>query len=318
VIAAFIALAASAAAPAAADCTEKNSSPARIEAVTAQPQQWLDRCVKLSGIAGGLVLHSSLDTMYRSARYGDDGNRILANLKHRIGIDSQELRGHPVLRTEARRIEVIGRVDSCERRRERIVAAGGIPFLGGYCHYEGGPTVVVASYRIVSGQHERLVGEAERRRVGDLVEPPGDWEWRDALEGLARNFAAALRAADRTRLASLLSYGESLEEERIVSILREPAYRELREGIPGEIRLFTQAKGGRFRSSESGYVFAHLCYCRTRDCSGRWPIASRDADAGLHRPYVCVSVSGRAAPPAKLDLYADAEGGWLAEPARFD
>lgn len=256
--------------------------------------------------------------MYRSSRYGEDGTRVPANLRHRIGLDSQELRVHPLLGRQARRVEVIGRVDSCERRAERIVAAGGIPFLGGYCHYDGGPTLVATPYWIVSGQHERLVGEAQRRRVGDLVEPPIDWEWRDELEAVARDFADAVRAADRRRLASLLSYGQSLEEERIVSILREPAYRELREGRPGELRLFTQAVGGRFRPGDSGHVFAHLCYCRTADCSGRWPIASRDADAGPDRPYVCVSVSGRITPPAALSLYAEPGGGWLAEPAPSD
>jgi hypothetical protein len=313
-IALFLALAA----PHPADCTAANSTTTTIEAITAQPKLWLDRCVKISGIAGGLVLHSDLDSMYRSARYNKEGRRSPDHFERRIGLDSQELRTHPLLTREARRIEVIGRVDSCERRTERIVAAGGIPFLGGYCHYEGGPTVVATSYRIVSRQYERLVGEAQRRRVGNLVEPPPDWEWRDELEGMARNFAAAVRARDRPRLASLLSYGQSLEEERIVSILREPAYRELRDGVPGEIRLFTTAVGGRFRPGDSGHVFAHLCYCRTLDCSGRWPITSRDADAGRDRPYVCVAVSGRIAPPPNLSLYADAEGGWLAEPAQSD
>lgn len=297
-------------------CTLRNSAATTVETIAANPERWLDRCVRLSGIAGALDLHSSLDSLYRSTRFGEDGNYVPANLKRRIGIDSVELRAHPLLRREARRIEAIGRVDSCERRVQRIRAQGGIPFLGGYCHYESGPTVVVASYKIVSSQYRRLTGEAQRRRVGNLVEPPGDWEWRSALEAVARDFAAAVRAADRDRLAALLSYGEGLEEQRIESIFQSPAYRPMREGRVGETRIFTHTIGGRFRPSDNGHVFAHICYCRTPDCAGRWPIASRDADAGPDRPYVCISASGRIAPPAKLDLYAGDEVGWLAEPAR--
>lgn len=299
-------------------CTARNSTATTIEAITSDPERWLDRCVRLSGIAGGLVLHSSRESMYRTSRYGEDGNRIPANLRSRIGLDSRELRVHPLLRREARRIELFGRVDTCERRTQRIRAAGGIPFLGGYCHYEAGPTVAVAGYRIVSGQYRRLVGEAQRRRVGDLVEPPPEWEWRDELEKVARDFAEAVRSADRPRLAAFLSYGEGMEEKQIEAILQSPAYTPLRAGHKGEIRIFTHMIGGRFRPSDSGHVFAHLCYCRTPDCAGRWPIASRDADAGASRPYVCVTVSGRIAPPQKLEMSAGQEGGWLAEPARFD
>jgi hypothetical protein len=295
-------------------CTPEQAVAATIEAITATPDQWLDRCVTLSGIADGIVLHAGLEQMYRTSRFAENGNFDPANLRHQIGIDRQELRGHPQLRARATNIQVTGVVDSCQRRSQRIIDAGGIPFLGGYCHYYRGPTVVVSSYTISDRQHKRLTGEAARQRVGNLVEPPADWEWRDELERIAANFAAAMRAGDRVRLGELLSYGSSMEQERIEQILTAPAYRQLRDGTAGNLKLFTHMIGGRFRSDDSGHVFAHLCYCRTSDCSGRWPIASRDADAGRGRPYVCTSISGRIAPPEELSMSAPEGGGWLAEP----
>jgi hypothetical protein len=297
-------------------CTPERAVATTIETITAAPDQWLDRCVTVAGIADGILLHSGLEELYRASRFGEDGNWIPANLRHRIGIDRQELRGHPQLRARATRIAVTGVVDSCERRWDRIVAAGGIPFLGGYCHYYKGPTIVVSSYSISDQHYERLVGEAARKEVGNLIEPPPDWQWRDELEEVGRSFAAAVRAGDRQRLRAMLSYGEPLEEERIDEVLSSPAYREMRDGGSGEVRIFTHTVGGRFRPTDDGHVSAYLCYCRTGDCTGRWPISLRDADAGEDRPYLCINAAGWIAPPAQLELHAPEGGGWLAEPRR--
>jgi hypothetical protein len=284
-----------------------------IETINAAPEKWLDRCVTVTGIADGIVLHAGLKEMYR-ARYGADGNPRPTDLRSRIGIDRQELRGHPQLKARATRISVTGTVDTCKRRWDRIVAAGGVPFLGGYCHYYQGATIVVSSYSITGPTYDRLVGEAARREVGNLVEPPEDWEWRDELEAVGRDFAAAVRTADRGKLQAMLGFGEPLETQRIDHLLRSSTYRSLRDGAPGEMRIFTHMIGDRFHPPGTGHVAAYLCYCRTRNCAGRWPISSRDADAGEDRPYLCVAASGRIAAPAALDLHPPEGGGWLGEP----
>jgi hypothetical protein len=297
-------------------CTPEHAEATTVEAITTAPQRWLDRCVTISGISGGIELFSSVEGMYRTGRFAADGNFDPADLRHRIGIDRQELRGNAGLRRRATQIRVTGRVDSCERRFQRVVDAGGVPFLGGYCHSHKGPTIIVSDYAISNRTFQRLVGDAARQRVGDLIEVPVDWEWRDELEKSKRDFASAVRAGDRHRLSNLLSYGSGLEEKRITHILTAPAYQELREGRSGEVKILSRTVGGRFKPSGNGYVSAYFCYCRTRNCSGRWPIASVDADAGEERPYVCVNVSGRIADPPRLEMYAPDDGGWLAEPRR--
>lgn len=300
-------------------CTPERATRTTVEAIAAEPARWLDRCVTISGIANGVRLHANVDAIYRFSRLGADGNPVPADRKLHVGIDRQELRANPKLRARATRIEVTGTVDSCQRRSQRIIDAGGIPFLGGYCHYFKGPTIVVTRYSISPQQYTRLVGEDARRRVGSLVEPPQDWEWRDELETVGHDFAAAVRTGDRTRLAELLSYGAPLEGERIDTLLTGPAYRQMREGRVGKVKLLVRAVNGRFESgiaSSDGHTFAHLCYCKTADCEGLWPIASIDADAGADRPYVCASVSGRIAPPAEPEMSVSEDGGWLAEPRR--
>lgn len=297
-------------------CSPEEAVATTIEAIRTAPDQWLDKCVTVSGIAESIRLHSSLDTLYRSSQFGEDGNSIDENQRHHIGIDRQELRSNPDLRARATRIEVTGVVDSCERRSERIRAQGGIPFLSGYCHYYGGPTIVISSYTISSERFERLTGQEARGRVGNLIEPPRDWDWRDELESVAHDFAEAVHTGDRARLAAMLSYGPGVEEERIEAVLTSPAYRELREEKPGELKLFTHALGGRFVQRDRDHVGATMCFCRTGDCDGLWPISSLDADAGTGRPYVCIYASGRVRPSADLEVNAPKDGGWLAEPKR--
>jgi hypothetical protein len=36
--------------------------------------------------------------------------------------------------------------------------------------------------------------------------------------------------------------------------------------------------------------FATVCYCREKDCTGRWPIATFDADNLRTRPYACTQI----------------------------
>jgi hypothetical protein len=34
-----------------------------------------------------------------------------------------------------------------------------------------------------------------------------------------------------------------------------------------------------------------VCWCRTADCEGRWPVLSRDADNNPARPYLCAETN---------------------------
>lgn len=68
------------------------------------------------------------------------------------------------------------------------------------------------------------------------------------------------------------------------------------------------------RSDDSPQDLA-VCYCRTDDCSGLWPIAMIDADANEYRPYACLnrSISPRSYRGRVDYLYLDTEAA-LQEP----
>src|SRR6218665_3609320 len=134
-------LAAAQPAPESRPCTQREAVRATVAEIGRDPQRFLDRCVTVTGPYAGVSMFSGREGMYLLDRYGADGNPVPGSQVHRIGIDSQDMRSLQLRFPQV--TTVTGRVDLCRRRYDRIAAAGGIPFLGGYCHYYEGPTIVV-------------------------------------------------------------------------------------------------------------------------------------------------------------------------------
>jgi hypothetical protein len=59
---------------------------------------------------------------------------------------------------------------------------------------------------------------------------------------------------------------------------------------------------------------ATICFCRTADCSDRWPIAFNDADNDPWRPYACIQAKPRDDGPGRIVLNTPIGVGWLREP----
>ena len=57
---------------------------------------------------------------------------------------------------------------------------------------------------------------------------------------------------------------------------------------------------------------AEACFCRTKDCSAKWPVASRDADNQISRPYACIHVTPTGEGGYEADASVDSDG--LPEP----
>jgi hypothetical protein len=304
-------------------CTARGAIRTDVVAIARAPERFLDRCVTVTGALAGIRMYSGREGLYLTSRFGPDGNPTAADLQHRIGIDKQEIRNlrmpHPM------RATVTGRVDSCERRGERArarrTAQGEIPIvmLTGYCHYQGGPTIVVDAYEIGQQGYERMTGEAARRRYGNIALIPADWPHRAALEQLAAQFLAALRTGDRAALAALhdIRPGSTNESDRaqLFSLLDDPAspFVQLRRAAPSQSAIFVTSREG--AAIPEDYVSGILCFCRTGDCATRWPIAFNDADNGPDRPYVCTKVEPRDGGPIRARLRTPTRG-WLAEPSR--
>lgn len=303
-------------------CTRASAVQASVTDIGRNPGRYLDQCVRVTGLFSGVRMYSGRDGIYLTSRFGADGNYLPANLVHRIGIDNQQMRS---LRLRGLvRAEVIGRVDSCGRRSQRIIDAGGIPFLGGYCHYERGPSVVVNEYRLLRGRAERLIGERARHDFGNIVQAPLGWRHRAGLEAVAGNFLAALRARDRQRMAQLHEIPAGTDNEyhrRMLRMLAEDEaspFADVRRQASPQMAIFlTSRQGVPLEQQASARAAGIICFCRGPDCSDRWPISGVDVDNAPERPYACTRVEprGTGARGAILST-SSAEQAFLAEPAR--
>ncbi|HWT13046.1 MAG TPA: hypothetical protein VN231_09870 [Allosphingosinicella sp.] len=300
-------------------CSRDGAISATVAEIARDPDRFLDRCVTVTGALAGIRMYSGREGLYLAHRVGRNGNPVAANLAHRIGIDSQDLRElrmrYPQLTT------VTGRVDSCERRSARIVAAGGIPFLGGYCHYEGGPTIVVDAYNLTEQRFERMIGEEARREFGNLAAMPPDWPHRPRVEAMATEFLGALRAGDRAKLSELHGIrGEEDEHDRalLFSLLedRDSVFAEIRQASSPQSAVFVSAaEDGTPLAAPEGPA-ALVCFCRGPDCAGRWPIAGNDANNEPRRPFACTRVEPSEEDALGATLRTPIGGGWVTEPAQ--
>jgi hypothetical protein len=274
----------------------------------------------VTGALAGIRMFSGRDGIYLVSRYGPDGDVPAENLRHQIGIDSQEIRGlrlrHPM------RATVTGRVETCGRRYARILAEPRgpdeiiVPSLGGYCHWFSGPTIQVDRYALSDQGYERLTGEAARSRYGNLSVIPDDWPLRERLEAFAREFLASLRSGYRASLANL--HDEAENDAVVRSLLDDPnsVFAPFRRAPPSQTRIFVTARDHPARL-DPNMVSGILCFCRAGDCSDRWPISAFDADNDPARPYACTIVQGQdwTARGARLETPIRGRG-YLSEPAR--
>jgi hypothetical protein len=299
-------------------CTAAESIETSVTEIAGDPDRFLDRCVTVTGAMAGISLYSGREGMYLSHRFGPDGNYVPEARVHRIGIDRQDLRALGLAYPQ--RTTVTGRVDTCERRYARIEAAGGMPLLGGYCHYHRGPTIVVDAYSVTEQRYERMTGEAARARFGDLAFMPQNWPTRRAAEAVIAEFLAALRDGDRAKLADLHEFVDEENRHRqgvLFSMLEDPhsVFAGLRREVPLQTAYFVLA-------AEDGTLFgrdyegpsATVCFCRTADCTGLWPISLNDANNAPDRPYACTKIESRDYRPGRPVLTTFIAGGWLTEP----
>jgi hypothetical protein len=112
---------------------------------------------------------------------------------------------------------------------------------------------------------------------GDLV-PVAAGGASVAPDSNIKMFLEALRAGDRPTL-SRLAGGNDFAAERLFA--GDTAIADLKQPVERPMQIFTLA-------APKDNVAAVACWCRTKDCAKKWPIALRDADNQISRPYACV------------------------------
>jgi hypothetical protein len=313
-----------------AACTPRTATPTTVTDIGESLDDYLGRCVTVSGPASSIALFSSVEGIYRSQRLAADGNPDPAEARrHRLGLYSRDGEIRRMRSANLPWLTVTGIVDSCERKQKRAQAAArdSIIMMSGYCHYYGGAVIDAVAFSVDrSKTPRRLTGEGARRRVGDLVSAPADWPHLAAMRSLGDEFRAAVGRGDRAALAEMHGINakpdgqDSALVESLVADAGSP-FAELRRDPTLPMAIFIRrsdlerARAGRPPEAP----FGTICFARRSAPGIAWPISANDADNDPARPYACTFVAWRDWAARKIGLDTRlSRGGWLAEPARSD
>jgi hypothetical protein len=281
-------------------CSARNSERVTIPQISADPQKYRGRCIAVEGVMQRASLFESVDGLYLQPP--DILNPASNGL--RIGLDN--ISRH--FSERYRHVSILGRVQDCETVRSCVhasAAEGEVVMVNGYCHYFNGPYVFVHDLELRRGPaFERRMGDYGRDGYGDLGPAPEDWPHRATVDALASEFLRALRSNDRERLAGLHFRDVGLDwkddETALLHFLlsaRDSPFASIRTSqTPPErvvlverLREWRPQREGSSGNELSDYT-ATVCFCREKSCTGRWPIATFDADNIPARPYACTTV----------------------------
>lgn len=306
------------------DCSASNAVEATVRQIASNPMEYIARCVNVLGVMRGVDLFEDVDGVYLEPADtldpSSDGAQIgLDNLGKRYSEDYQH-------------VAIIGRVQDCEEARACAQASAGpdsIVMVAGYCHMANGAYIWIEELRRRKGRpFERQMGSVARPGYGDLIPAPPDWIHRAKIASLANEFLEVVQAEDAERLLALHYRNVGLdwedEEAELVRFIlkdRSSPFREFRNRLERpqtEIFVRRESLDLEGERGSSNYQ-ATVCFCREADCSGRWPIATFDADNLRTRPYVCTTIDPYFIGRTTVPHFTTALGKvGLAEPKRRD
>jgi hypothetical protein len=294
-------------------CTAARAVTVSIEAIRAD-EQWQTRCVRVRGIQVGWRLYDSRLAMLESrSAWGSEEARHSLPLLRRAGMGV-------VRRDRAAEVEVIGIVQSCalandsaaEEQREHPET---IIMVAGYCHTSLEPYLLVRSVRVASPRpvyrlletevpigQRRLVPVSGSDRQVENLRAVAQTLFRAVLDGNERAAVPLIAPDLQSRQALTAGPHADWVRERTAearALFRRASARNsaFRSALPPDQRqeiVLGAALYGEAPESEAeraaGADLSHLtiCWCRLRDCGGRWPVLDSDADNHPSRPYACV------------------------------
>jgi hypothetical protein len=287
------------------DCTRAHAVTTTIEAVQADYRSWSGRCVSLQGIeADGLLFADRYATLERDGVFGEDARRhiVLYPLRDRLA--------------SPRWVEVTGMIGSCADHHAAVSAMQDeqpdlIIMVSGYCHTSLATYVHPIAIRRLSLAPIARLAEAEVQvdRRG-LVEAPSDLPGVADHAAKARALAAVMATGDGAGYVRLTrpEVQDALDGERAEKPVPDWVRRELKAVqrefarstwlrrnfaamgplSPARERIFVdRADLAAARKDGDAVSTFFTCWCRTKDCTGRWPVAAFDADNDPARPYLC-------------------------------
>jgi hypothetical protein len=305
------------------ECSPSVAEVATVPRIAADADGYQGRCVRIDGVMRTHYLYESVDGVYLQPP--DSLNPASSGFA--LGLDNVAKR----YSEDYRHVSVVGRVQDCGTVREAVnasVVEDQIVFISGYCHYHDGPYLWVKHLKIRPGApFERRMGNYDRKDYGDIEPVPADWPHRAMIEELAGKFLTALRAGDRDTLADIhfrnvgLAWKED-EAQLLKFLLKAPKspFASIRHGNGPPHQIILASRSLLYPEPEhaddaADDYSAIVCFCRTGDCTGRWPIATFDADNLPTRPYACTHIGPYLHDRKKVPHFTTSiKKGGLAEP----
>ena len=267
-------------------CAPTNAEKATVAAIAADPTAWIGKCVTMPAIYSNEQLYADQDAIYGASK------NVIGGFADGKGAIEGFWNG-----------QFTGRVADCAAA-ERELALGllrspGISVNGRTmgCLEPKGPFLLFMSQRDLKPVTlTRRLRKQAGANGGNLRPAPADWAQLPAVRKAAGEIIEALRNGDR---AALSHYGmRDFAIERVLGN-SDTAIADLRKPGDRPVQVFVHA------SSDTAFK-SEACYCRTKDCSAKWPIARRDADNQASRPYACIAIDGRMESGGAWVLEADA------------
>lgn len=276
--------------------------------VTRSPQTYLGKCIEMRGIASRGRLYADRDAYYRDSPHAGSTGMT----EGVVGLYG--LRLLDVHLAELTTVDVTGRLHECVPDQ---------PYTWGYCITYAPGRVAVGAQTIedLDETPVRLIGEDNRRRVGDLRLVAADWPHLAEAAPLAGKALAALKARDWSGLVTLGGYVGQPDERSMDRLRRalEPARTPALEAAgSGQVKWFEVVPAADVKV-EPGDWAAEACVCRFNDCGDLWPISKMDAGAPSERPYLCLIVHRESGAPTirpEIEFTGLREPGWTLRAAR--
>ncbi|WP_293700922.1 MULTISPECIES: hypothetical protein [unclassified Sphingopyxis] len=281
---------------AASACSATDGPTMTIGEITVLGDMAIGRCVTVDGWALGYFLQADNEARYRQQRIYNDYTSTGVVL----GLYGRDRGAPPAI------IRATGRIDSCKAVYDRIIAAGDIPFLGGFCHYHYG-LVINASSVTEIGKPDivRIPANAAAPGIGNLSRMV-DGKARDTLLATFAPLLDALVKRDGAALRQLLRIesGAPMTEDRLAErVAALTAADSPVTALPSDGSAVVEVFGWReplwadektrmgnaaaMANTTSGIV----CAAPPRTAEERlWPIDDADAGFARGRPYVCARI----------------------------
>lgn len=309
-------------------CTPQAAVPATIGQIAADWQSWIGKCVTIEGIEWGFSLLTDREALIEEGGlYGE--NAKLSMALYPDGTPTQK---------SPRWVRVTGEVGSCalanaEASAEMDANPGTIIMVSGYCHTSLQTYLSRTAIKLLDRPTPLRLTEADVPPDLRIIVPaPAD------LPGLAQHRAAAaaqfqaIERGDRKAFASWsdpelrFSPAPQADEEEWLTKRRVEASRsfsDVRKAFPFTRRTAPQSRSFVWSAELADWLDTqdkpetyYTCWCRTADCTGKWPVVPGDIDNLPARPYYCIETGNYVVPDHGTVIQAKVpmRSGGFAEP----